>query len=78
MSAADMDVIVKTVGWENLLNTRSTTWRGLDDAGKGDMNEGKAVLMMGEHPTLIKRPVIMDGERVTVGWRPEQQAVWIN
>lgn len=77
MSASDMDTIVKAVGWDALLNTRSTTWRSLDDAGKGDMDEAKAILMMGEHPTLIKRPVIMDGDKVTVGWKADQQAVWV-
>ena len=31
--------IVESAGYEILLNTRSTTWRGLDDINKTDMNQ---------------------------------------
>lgn len=69
--------LTKAVGWEAMLNTRSTSWRGLDDSVKADMTEAKAVALMGEHPTLIKRPVITDGDVVTVGWTAKQQAHWL-
>jgi len=66
--------IVETVGWEKLLNTRSTTWRGLGEAEKSDMNEAKALALMGAHPTLIKRPVIDTGLEISVGWTKDVQA----
>jgi len=59
----------KAVGWEALLNKSSATWRGLDDAAKEGVDEKKAVALMAEHPTLIKRPVIERGPtQVFVGW----------
>lgn len=58
----------KAVGWETLLNTRSTTWRGLDDSDKDNINQANAIALMVEHPTLIKRPVIEEGNTLTVGW----------
>ncbi|MGB0906233.1 MAG: Spx/MgsR family RNA polymerase-binding regulatory protein [Maricaulaceae bacterium] len=70
--------IIEKAGWETVLNTRSTTWRGLDAASKEGLDASKAAALMGEHPTLIKRPVITDGETLTVGWKPDQQAVWID
>ena len=71
----DLSRIAKAVGWEKLLNTRSTTWRGLDDAEKADMNSDKAIALMSEHPTLIKRPVIdRQGASITVGWTKDIQA----
>ena len=36
----------KAAGWEKLLNTRSTTWRGLLDADKENVDEKKAVALM--------------------------------
>lgn len=69
--------LASAVGWEAMLNTRSTTWRGLDDSQKADMTEARAVALMGSHPTLIKRPVITDGDNVTVGWTKTQQAQWL-
>lgn len=76
--AKDLERFEKAVGWEKLLNTRSTTWRGLEDTDKAEMTSEKAVALMSEHPTLIKRPVIdrhIDGDAsVTVGWTKEVQA----
>lgn len=79
--SAELARIEKAVGWETLLNTRSTTWRGLSESDKADINTSKAIALMGEHPTLIKRPVIIrgaDGAKnaglITVGWTKDVQA----
>jgi len=69
--------MAKTVGYETLLNTRSTTWRGLSDADKLDMNHDKAIQLMATHPTLIKRPVIDTGAQIYVGWKPDIQAQFL-
>ncbi len=64
----------KAAGWEKLLNKSSTTWRGLDDAEKDGVTEKKALALMAEHPTLIKRPVIENGPtQVFVGWSKDVQ-----
>lgn len=55
-------------GWETLLNRRGTTWRGLADADREDVDESKAVALMAAHPALIKRPVFDIGGKVTVGF----------
>jgi len=77
--AAKLARLEKAVGWEKLLNTRSTTWRGLSDADKANMDATKATRLMSKHPTLIKRPVIArnnseGGALITVGWTKEVQA----
>lgn len=56
--------------WQILLNTRSTTWRGLPDAEKADLDQSQAICLMSDHPTLIKRPVIERGDALYVGWTP--------
>ncbi len=64
----------KAAGWEKLLNKSSTTWRGLSDAEKDGVTEKKALALMAEHPTLIKRPVIENGPtQVFVGWSKDVQ-----
>lgn len=74
VTAEQVNDWAETVGWKSLLNTKSTTWRGLPDAEKADVDEAYAVKLMCEHPTLIKRPVIDAGGSVTVGWTKDVQA----
>lgn len=59
---------VSQVGWEKLLNRKSTTWRNLPDASKSNVDEAGAVALMVAEPALIKRPVMVLGERVTSGF----------
>ncbi|MEM7508884.1 MAG: ArsC/Spx/MgsR family protein [Pseudomonadota bacterium] len=66
---------LEQLGPEVLINTRSTTWRGLDpaDRGKADSDEGALELLLA-HPTLMKRPVIVTGSGVFVGWSTTVQS----
>ena len=56
-----------------LLNRRSTTWRGLAEAERG----GDPVALMVAHPTLIKRPVIEEGDRLLLGWTEGTRAALV-
>lgn len=49
---------------EALVNRRSTTWRGLSD----DARAGAPIELLAAHPTLMKRPVIEDGQQLLLGW----------
>ncbi len=60
-------------GWEALVNRRSTTWRGLNEAEKAAAGSGGAAALLERHPTLIKRPVIEAGDKLIVGLAPPQQ-----
>ena len=77
IGADDLSAIVAAVGFEKALNRRSTTWRGLDDADKDGLDNDKAVQLIAEHPTLLKRPAIMGDGTVTVGWDKTAQAAWL-
>jgi len=48
---------------EYLLNRRSTTWRQLTEEEK-QAAESSPLAWLLKHPTLIKRPVITDGESI--------------
>jgi len=62
---------VAHVGWEALLNKRSTTWRQLSEAQKQDCTEQTVIALLCEHPTLIKRPVLQHIDTVLVGFKAE-------
>lgn len=55
---------------DTLLNTRSTTWRGLDAATRARPVLG----LLADHPTLMKRPLIENGAEMYLGWTPQTQA----
>ena len=62
---------VAALGWEAVLNKRSTTWRTLPESARNIGEPAGAVELLAAHPTLIKRPVIeFDGE-VSVGFGPD-------
>lgn len=54
----------------SLLNTRSTTWRGLDAAERA----GDPLELLAAHPTLMKRPLIVEGDEMHLGWGRDVQA----
>ena len=66
---SDLQQWIDNVGWEVLLNTRSTTWRQLGDRDKTAVDANKALSLMLENPTLIKRPVLVQGKTVLVGFK---------
>ena len=59
------------VGWETLLNRAGTTFRKLPDGDKEGLNERKAIALMQEQPSMIKRPVLEAGSKLLVGFKPE-------
>ncbi|MFA5582072.1 MAG: arsenate reductase family protein [Paracoccaceae bacterium] len=52
-----------------LLNTRSTTWRSLPDARRTEA----PLDLITEFPALMKRPVIVAGDQLYLGWGADVQ-----
>ncbi|MGV6850993.1 MAG: Spx/MgsR family RNA polymerase-binding regulatory protein [bacterium] len=48
-----------------LLNRRGLTWRKLSEEDKSR----PVVELLAENPTMIKRPVMVDGDKITVGFK---------
>ena len=67
----------KHLGWKTLLNAKGTTWRKLTPEQHADMNQAKAVALMVEYPSLIKRPVVETGQQLLVGFDPQMFASFI-
>ena len=62
--------MVESVGWELLINKRSTTYRSLSEEEKSNINYDLVLKL----PTLIKRPVLVWGENIMVGFSEQQYA----
>ena len=62
------------VGWEVLLNRSGTTFRKLAEADKADLNQDKAIALMLEQPSMIKRPVLDVDGQLLVGFKPDAYA----
>ena len=64
----------QALGWTALLNRRGTTWRKLDAATQTTACDvDSALALMLAQPSLIKRPVVEWGDRITVGF---DAALW--
>ncbi len=68
LSRAQLESWVQTLGWENLLNRRGTTWRKLPEAVRDNVNRRNAVNLMLEQPAIIKRPVLDLGNSLHLGF----------
>lgn len=71
---ARLEAWSKRVGWETLLNTRGNTWRKLSPQQQADLDQRKAIGLMREYPSLIKRPVLEHGDALLVGFDEQRYA----
>ncbi|WNO54887.1 ArsC family reductase [Stakelama saccharophila] len=62
------------VGWETLVNRRGTTFRKLPDDAREGLDQDRAVALMAQHPSLIKRPVLEYPGGILVGFDAERYA----
>jgi arsenate reductase len=74
LDAGALGAWIDELGWEVLVNTQSTTWRGLDDKQKAGLDANKAAALILAHPALMKRPVFDLGARRLVGFKAAQMA----
>jgi arsenate reductase (glutaredoxin) len=66
---------IQALGWEALINKKGTTWRKLDAAAQAAVTDAaSAVALMLANPSVIRRPVVVRNDQVSVGFAPER---WI-
>lgn len=64
-----LERLLAEFGDDKVLNRKSTTWRGLSEAERAR----PALSLLADHPTLLKRPVILDGDSAYLGWTIQVQ-----
>jgi len=60
----------KAVGWETLVNRSGQTFRKLPEKDKEGLTEKKAIKLLLDQPSMIKRPVLDVGGKLLVGFKP--------
>ena len=68
----ELKLWVKIAGWETVLNKRSTTWKGLSDKMKKSLNEHSSIRAMLENPSSVKRPVLVSGKKLIIGFKEDE------
>jgi arsenate reductase len=60
-------------GWETILNRAGTTFRKLPETDREGLDAEKAIALMLDQPSMIKRPVLaLDDGTTLVGFKPER------
>lgn len=63
---------IEAKGVETILNRRGTTFRKLSDAEKADIDAAKAVTLLQDNPSMIKRPVVEANGAILVGFKEDE------
>ncbi|GHC48760.1 arsenate reductase family protein [Neogemmobacter tilapiae] len=69
LSEAEIAELVGEFG-DRLINKQSTTYRGFNEF----LRESEAEAQLAAQPTVMKRPVIRDGDSLYLGWDEDVQA----
>ena len=68
---AHLEKWTQDAGWETVLNRAGTTFRKLPDNARENLDREKAIELMLEQPSMIKRPVVEADGKLLVGFKPE-------
>ena len=72
LDAEAVESWIEELGWERLVNKRSTSWKQLSPEAREAMDAVSAVKAIMEQPTLIKRPLLDTGHVRITGFSAEQ------
>ena len=71
LTSAQLNDFAARTEWDKLLNRSSTSWRQLNPEQQRDLTQEKALRLMLETPTLIKRPILDTGDKLIVGFKAD-------
>lgn len=74
-SGIDADTLsswVTEFGWEVVLNKRGRMWRQVPEEIRAKVNTDKAIQLLLETPSMIKRPMLVTGGSRHLGFKPDQ------
>ncbi len=71
LSAEELEKLIGTRDHTEFLNTRNDLYRERN-MKENPPDRGEAIRLMAENPNLIRRPVVLAGGRVVLGFDPEE------
>lgn len=79
LSSEMLNIWVKDLGWEALVNKRGTTWRKLPDDVKDSIDQASAIQIMLDNASIIKRPLLVDdADCKLLGFKAEEYQEFTN
>lgn len=79
LSPEMLNIWVKDLGWEALLNKRGTTWRKLPEDVKESVDQASAIQIMLDNASIIKRPLLInDTDSKLLGFKAEEYQDFTN
>ena len=66
------------IEWEKLINRKSLTWRKIPEVDREGMTRDRAFLLLLDHPTLLKRPVLEAERFMAVGFSEKRFSDYLN
>ena len=67
------------IDWTKLLNKQSLTWRKIPEVDRNETTKSRALALMIDNPTLLKRPVLESDTFIAVGFSEKRFAeFWKN
>jgi arsenate reductase len=72
LERAQLEQFCQQLDWQQLLNTRGTTYRALPEEAKADLDQTKAIDLMLVQPALIKRPLLDIDGQLHLGFSQQQ------
>ena len=66
---AKLRIWIDLHGYETLLNRRGSTFRNLPDEDKNKLDSGDVLALLKSYPSMIKRPIVVSGDTVLVGFK---------
>ncbi len=69
--ADQLDQWLETLGWEQVINRRGTTWRKLDESVRDNMDNQSARAVILDNPSIIKRPLLDTGSELVLGFKAD-------
>lgn len=70
LTESQLAIFSAACGWQNLLNTRGTTYRKLPESDKAKLTEQTALKLMLAQPAMIKRPLLEHNGTYYLGFNP--------
>ncbi|KKO49925.1 ArsC family transcriptional regulator [Arsukibacterium sp. MJ3] len=72
LTAEQLSLFSQKLGWQNLLNSRGTTYRALPETTKTNLTETFALELMLQQPAMIKRPLLVHDNTYLLGFNIAQ------
>ncbi|MBX4889286.1 ArsC family reductase [Rhizobium bangladeshense] len=68
---AHLEAWINRAGLDTVLNRAGTTFRKLPDTERENLNREKAIALMLDQPSMIKRPVLETEDKLVIGFKPQ-------